>query len=621
MLGGITSFATSAAPSSLDIAGVQALEFMLNADSVMAPNAVGPQIAAKPSTFGGVNRSKSARKGGNGEADNGGTEEASNPELQLSFNGLNHRNQRLANGGNQFSVEPPDQGLCAGNGFVMESVNSVLRVYDTAGTPLIPTVDLNTFYGYAPAINRSTRAFGPDVTDPSCLFDNDTQRWFQVILTLDRVITTSALAGTNHLDIAVSKTPSPLGGWNIYRIASQNDGTAGTPDHACSLNSDGTGHGPCFADYPHIGADKNGFYVTTNEYSFYGPEFKSANVYALSKSALAAGAASVSVTVLDTVGADAGKPGFTIWPTTSPAGQPSNSDKRDKNRGTEYFLSSNAADEATCPFFNCASTPGASNNIVLWRLANTSSLNSASPALWLSNSTVPVRRYSIPPQSDQKAGDNPLGQCLNDAACSTFLNGSPNTFTEVLSHLDSNDTRMQQVTYASGYVWGALDTAVRVKGATKAAIEWFVVDPDSGRAVKQGVLSLANNNLTYPAIGVTSSGKGVMAFTVVGQDYYPSAGYASIDAENGAGPIHIAAAGLGPDDGFTSYKAEVGNPPRTRWGDYGATAVDGDKIWIASEYIAQTCTLTQYTSAPFGSCGGTRTTLGNWATRISLLQP
>ena len=52
----------------------------------------------------------------------------------VSFNGLNHREQRLANNGNQFSLEPPDQGLCVGNGFVMESINDALRVYDTAGT-------------------------------------------------------------------------------------------------------------------------------------------------------------------------------------------------------------------------------------------------------------------------------------------------------------------------------------------------------------------------------------------------------------------------------------------------------------------------------------------------------
>ena len=52
----------------------------------------------------------------------------SNPEVAFSFLGLNHRDQRLANGGNQFSLEPPDQALCVGGGFTVEAVNSVLRV-------------------------------------------------------------------------------------------------------------------------------------------------------------------------------------------------------------------------------------------------------------------------------------------------------------------------------------------------------------------------------------------------------------------------------------------------------------------------------------------------------------
>ena len=82
--------------------------------------------------------------------------------------------------------------------------------------------------------------------------------------------------------------------------------------------------------------------------------------------------------------------------------------------------------------------------------------------------------------------------------------------------------------------------------------------------------------------------------------------------------IHVAA-GLGPDDGFTSYKAQVGDPPRTRWGDYGAAAVDGNSIWIASEYIGQTCNLTQWLTPPIGQCGGTRTALANWGTRITKL--
>jgi hypothetical protein len=129
------------------------------------------------------------------------------------------------------------------------------------------------------------------------------------------------------------------------------------------------------------------------------------------------------------------------------------------------------------------------------------------------------------------------------------------------------------------------------------------------------------NNVSYPALAVLPNGRGVIAFTVMGDDHYPSAGYASLDAKIGAGDIHIAAACLGPDDGFTGYKTFVGDPPRTRWGDYGAAATDGKSIWFASEYVAQTCTLSQYMAAPFGSCGGTRTSLGNWATRITQVVP
>ena len=88
---------------------------------------------------------------------------------------------------------------------------------------------------------------------------------------------------------------------------------------------------------------------------------------------------------------------------------------------------------------------------------------------------------------------------------------------------------------------------------------------------------------------------------------------------SGAGDIQVAAEGKGPQDGFTGYKV-FGGPP-ARWGDYGAAAADGKTIWVANEYIAQTCTLAQYTTAPFGSCGSTRVTLGNWATHISAVTP
>src|SRR5919198_1420231 len=80
-------------------------------------------------------------------------------------------------------------------------------------------VDLNSFYGYAPAIDRAHgNVRGPFITDPSCLYDAQTQRFFLVVLTLEVNPTTGAFTTVNHLDLAVSATSNPTGLWNIYRI-------------------------------------------------------------------------------------------------------------------------------------------------------------------------------------------------------------------------------------------------------------------------------------------------------------------------------------------------------------------------------------------------------------------
>ncbi|MFL5310547.1 MAG: hypothetical protein ACJ79H_08870 [Myxococcales bacterium] len=535
----------------------------------------------------------------------------SNPELKLSFDGPNLNQQRFANGGNQFTVEPPDQALCVGNGFVLSSVNDVLRIFDTSGNALTGAVDLNTFYGYAPAIDRTKNPlqFGPSITDPVCYFDADTQRFFHVVLTLDRAApTTQGLSGKNHLDIAVSNGPDPLGFWTVFKLPVQNDGTQGTPDHKCIARVGGQNvHGPCLGDYPHIGADRNAIFLTTNEFNLAAPGFRGAQIYAVSKRALAAGSRTVNVALFDT-NPLLPVPGFTVWPATSPGGIYAND-----NGGTEFLLSSDAV-------FN---DDDASTQLLVWSVTNTASMDGAAPAPALSRKAVGVTQYAVPPPSVQKPGSTPLRDCVALADCSPSVGvAAAASRTNPIAALASNDSRMQQVTYANGKLWGALDTAVSIGGATKAGIAYFVLNPNSGVIFAQGVLGVANNNLTYPALAVTPSGRGVLAFTLVGDDNFPSAGYVGIDAKIGAGELHVAAAGAGPQDGFTGYLPLVA-ARRPRWGDYGAAAVDGNSIWISSEYIAQTCTLAEYRTAgaSFGTCGGTRAPLGNWATRISKVTP
>jgi hypothetical protein len=611
-----------------------------------------------------IDRSLSAGAG-HGASVNSGPKAKSNPTFKKGFEGLNHYQQRYARGGNQFSVEPPDQGLCVGNGYVLEALNQVLNVFNASGQSVLPdntstnivggfprnvnhAVDLNSFYGYAPAINRTTGVRGPFITDPTCIYDAPTQRFFLVVLTLETT-PGGAFTTVNHLDLAVSQTANPTGGWNIYRIDVTADGSPGNTGGPC----------PCLGDYPHIGADANGIYLTTNAYPWGPGAFDAAQVYAFSKAQLAAGAANVTMVHIDTTGmvnatspVSQTEPGFTVWPAQSPG-----TNSFDLHAGgTEYFLSSNAGDEAAGGAFT-----GSSTNLVVWALTNTSSLDTASPSLNLTNKVLTVGQYGIPPKQQQPGSgtpattDTPQGFCINDTTTATIagvgcwrlLFGAEPAHNEVISRPDSNDTRMQQVMFANGKVWGALDTAVSFDNNpahNRAGIEWFIVKPDvstgslTAKMAKQGYLGATAHDFTYPAIGVTASGRGVMAFTDTGDTTNPSAAYAPIDAIAGVGAWNDVPGGIGAaqDDGFTSYKSQVGNPPRTRWGDYGAASVDGNSVWLASEYIGHACAYTEW-GGPFfvggtgdnllGTCAGAnhgpgpRTALANWSTFISKFTP
>lgn len=598
-----------------------------------------------------VNRTLSKGHGAKGVSVPSTTKAKSNPIFKTGFEGLNHYQQRYTRGGNQFSVEPPDQALCVGNGYVLEAVNDVLNIFNSSGQSVLPdntasnivagfsrdvnhAVDLNSFYGYAAAINRTTGARGQFVTDPTCIYDAGVQRFFLVVLTLEVNPATGAFTLVNHLDLAVSASSNPTGAWNIYKIDVTNDGSAGTTGGPC----------PCLGDYPHIGADANGIYLTTNAFPWGPGDFDGAQIYALSKAQLAAGAANVSMVHFDTTGMLPGNlPGFTVWPAHSPG----TTSYDTSAGGTEYLLSTDGFKEP-------------STDLDTWAITNTSSLNGV-PALSLSVTTLAVGPYANPPKQQQPGSgtpatmDTPQGYCINDTTtqtivanrrgCWQLLFTSAPAHNEVISRPDSSDTRMQQVMYANGKLWGAWGTALTVGGGNRAGIEWAIARPSivggsvTGSVLLTGYLGAAGHDFTYPALGVTAAGKGVIAFTATGNALYPSAAYAPIDVLAGVGSWSIAGpggTGAAQDDGFTSYKSQVGNPPRTRWGDYGAAAVDGSNIWIGSEYIAAECDYIDW-GGPFfvggtgdnllGTCGGAshgpgvRSALANWSTRISMLTP
>jgi hypothetical protein len=487
----------------------------------------------------------------------------------FGFNGVSHADQRLANGGNQFSTEPPDQGLCVGNGFVMDAVNTALAVYDANGSLRAGPTDLNTFFGYPAEIDRTTGIVGPSLGDPKCYYDVSINRWFVTSLTFD----TDGV--TTRVDIAVSQTGDPTGTWSTFSLLTTNDGTNGTPVHP---------NCPCFGDQPLIGADANAFVISTNEYSVepFGAFFNGAQVYAISKSRLAAAAGGGGATppaVLIDAGAIPTPDDGGIWYTLQPATSPGRSFER-SNGGTEYFLSA-------LDFFNLGD-----NRIAAWALTNTRSLNGPSPSLSLANDVIRSEQYAPPPPASQKAGPIPLGDQL----------GEPE------ETIDSNDDRMNQVVFAGGLLYSGVNTAVGAGDRVGAA--YFIVAPQwrraafNARVIFDGYVSIRNENVLFPSIGVNDFGVAVMSFSISGPDYFPSTGYARILGPI-VGPVHVAGAGASPEDGFTGYAAFDGDGT-SRWGDYSAAVADSQgNIWIAAEFIP----------------GTPRTVNANWGTFVGRVSP
>ena len=178
----------------------------------------------------------------------------------VNFNGVGSRDSQFTNFEQMF--EPPDQGLCEGNGFILEPVNSAYRIYNTAGKSLRGPFNINDLF------NVGAKEF---TSDPRCWFDRATQTWFATILFLNDTSTASSLL------IAVRHSPSPIGLWNEYSIDT----------------TDPTGNGcPCFGDQPRIGIDQTNFYVTADEFSILGPQFNGAEMWVIDKSDLVNGVAS-----------------------------------------------------------------------------------------------------------------------------------------------------------------------------------------------------------------------------------------------------------------------------------------------------------------------------------------
>ncbi|CAI5507911.1 unnamed protein product [Closterium sp. Naga37s-1] len=78
------------------------------------------------------------------------------------------------------------------------------------------------------------------------------------------------------------------------------------------------------------------------------------------------------------------------------------------------------------------------------------------------------------------------------------------------------------------------------------------------------------NSLIQPTIALNSQGKGIIAASLAGRSFYPSAAYATLNANVDVGRVVVTGPGKAPLDDFTGYRGAT----EMRYGDYMTAMVD-----------------------------------------------
>ncbi len=396
--------------------------------------------------------------------------------LLQNFNGTSSNDSRRTNFNQQF--EPPDQGLCVGNGFVLEPVNSAFRIFKTNGHSLIGPSNVNDLF------DEGSTQF---TSDPRCYYDPTTNTWFATILFLSGGENPDGKS--SHLDIAVNSSGNPENIWTQYQIDTTDTGGSGCP---------------CFGDQPTLGIDQDNLYVTTNEFSIVGPEFNGANIYAFSKKDLVAAkpvhfAHFANLTM-------AGTSAASVQPAVS-TGAPQ----------AEFFLSS------------LDPTGTTDNRLGVWAMTDRTALQHGGLPK-LSSRVITSETYGVPPAAAQKGAKSLIDSGDDRMQQTQYINGT------LWGELTSVVTIAHDSTNRAGAAWFSVRPSLSGGhiGASVIEHQGYVVDAgnnviypalqatSSGNAAMAFTVTGADNfpSAAYAALGAGQSAFGAINIAAAGTGPY-----------------------------------------------------------------------------------------------------
>jgi hypothetical protein len=411
------------------------------------------------------------------------TDSAHSRVILSNFDGVSSLDSGITNFGAEF--EPPDQGLCVGNGFVVEPVNSAFTIYRRNGSVVAGPFNVNVLF------NEGLTEF---TSDPRCYFDKSTHTWFATILFI------SADNTEARTDIAVNSSGDPTTPWTVYHLEATDDGTGGTPIHVGC---------PCFGDQPLFGIDRENIYIATNEFSILGPQANGAQIYAISKRDLVKGAARVHFVQFENL-TIAGNMAFSVQPAITNSG--------DDGDDAEYFL------ESIDP------TGTFDNRVGVWALTHREEVSKGGTPT-LSNVVLTSEVFGVPPNAVQEGSSSLLNTGDDRMQQVQFIGG------ELWGELNTAFTVPGDPTQLSANAWFKIHPRLQDHRIVGADVKG------------QGYVASAGNFLFYPAIQVSPNGSAAMVFTLSGPDFFASAAYARMSEDGHSfGRIKVAALGSGAYD-------------------------------------------------------------------------
>ncbi|HEV2036588.1 MAG TPA: hypothetical protein VGU71_20750 [Candidatus Dormibacteraeota bacterium] len=394
-------------------------------------------------------------------------------DLLANFDGVGSLDSKVTNFDAQF--EPPDQGLCVGNGFVVEMVNSAFRIFDTKGNTLAGPTNVNEPF---------QDGFLQFTSDPRCVYDRSTNTWFAVILFLADDFLSS------RLEIAFNTSGDPTTPWSVFKIDTTHTGGPGCP---------------CFGDQPTLGMDGSNLYVTTNEFSINGPPFffNGAQIYAIDKHDLVSGEEKVHFVQYGNlfIGGDQA---FSVQPAMTYG-----------SADAEYFLSSLDLNGI------------GDKRVGVWALTNVSAVGSGRRPT-LSSFILASEAYSPPPAAIQKGSSSLLDSGDDRMQQTQFIDGeiwgaldtqvlpagdtAPRAgaaWFRVKPHLRGSRIRSATMT-AQGYVLSegqyVIYPAIQADGEGHAAMVFTLTSATLFASAAYAVLTDEGESFGHPKIAAAGSG-------------------------------------------------------------------------------------------------------------------